>query len=214
MVVLAMAPAASEHNTWRNTIWKSLEIKAPQCENFIIFLPFRFYVKSILEIPQVQNRFDIKSESQKYAEIYTLNNIFSWKVLMGQKNALGVSPKLQKVAFFNCLISRQKKLEISILYLNFKLSATQILREINFKESRRSKTHSVIKWKIYSHWKNISSNHLFSNFFSKTVAFMKFLPKMCESKVLKLPHCETANLAVLAILRVLNYVDLVYFSLQ
>ena len=36
--------------------------------------------------------------------------------------------------------------------------------------------------------KNISSNHFFSNFFSKTVAFTNFLPKMRESKFLKLPH--------------------------
>ena len=28
---------------------------------------------------------------------------------------------------------------------------------------------------------NISSNHFFSNFFSKTVGFTKFLPKKCES---------------------------------
>ena len=35
--------------------------------------------------------------------------------------------------------------------------------------------------------KNLS-NHLFSNFFSKNVAFAKFLPKMCESEFLKLPH--------------------------
>ena len=38
---------------------------------------------------------------------------------------------------------------------------------------------------IYSHWKNISSNHLFS----KNVAFMKFLPKLCEKKFPKVPHC-------------------------
>ena len=36
--------------------------------------------------------------------------------------------------------------------------------------------HSVVKWKIYSHWKNISSNHLFSNFFSKT-AFSRIVGK-------------------------------------
>ena len=50
-------------------------------------------------------------------------------------------------------------------------------------------SHSVVKWKIYSHRKNISSNHLFSDFFSKNVAFANFLPKMGESKFLKLPHC-------------------------
>ena len=44
--------------------------------------------------------------------------------------------------------------------------------------------HSVKKRKIYSHWKNISSNQLFSNSISKTVGFTKFLPKICESKLI------------------------------
>ena len=49
--------------------------------------------------------------------------------------------------------------------------------------------HSVVISEIYSHCKNISSNHLFSNFFSKHVTLTKFLPKMRESKFPKLPHC-------------------------
>ena len=53
--------------------------------------------------------------------------------------------------------------------------------------------YSVVKWKIYSHQKNISSNQLFSKFFSKNVAFTKFVPKKCESKFSFLPHC-TATL--------------------
>ena len=51
--------------------------------------------------------------------------------------------------------------------------------------STHSTFHIVVEYEIYSHWKNISSNHLFSNFFSKTVTFTmftKFLPKKCESK--------------------------------
>ena len=36
----------------------------------------------------------------------------------------------------------------------------------------------------YSDWKNISSNQLFNNFFSKNVTFTKFLPKISESKFL------------------------------
>ena len=40
--------------------------------------------------------------------------------------------------------------------------------------------------------KNISSNQLFSKFFSKNVAFTKFLPKKCESKFPFLPHCVMA----------------------
>ena len=35
-----------------------------------------------------------------------------------------------------------------------------------------------------NHWTRISSNQLFSNFFSKNVIFTKFLPKMCDSKFL------------------------------
>ena len=40
--------------------------------------------------------------------------------------------------------------------------------------------HSVEKREILSHWKKISSNRLFSNFFSKSIAFTKFLRKKCE----------------------------------
>ena len=43
-------------------------------------------------------------------------------------------------------------------------------------------SHSVKKREIYSHQKNISSNQLFSDFFSKNVGFTKFLPEKCESK--------------------------------
>ena len=44
------------------------------------------------------------------------------------------------------------------------------------------KTPLCGKMKHYSHRKNNSSNQLFSNFFSKTVALAKILPKMRESK--------------------------------
>ena len=40
--------------------------------------------------------------------------------------------------------------------------------------------------------KNISSNQLFSNYFSKNVTFTKFLPQMCETKLQKIStlwHC-------------------------
>ena len=49
--------------------------------------------------------------------------------------------------------------------------------------------HSVEKRKIWSHQKNISSNQLFSNFFSKTIVFTKFLLRNCEREFLKFPHC-------------------------
>ena len=47
-----------------------------------------------------------------------------------------------------------------------------------------------------SHWKIFSSNHLFSNFFSKTVTLTKFLPKMRESEFPKFPHCELTSHSV------------------
>ena len=40
--------------------------------------------------------------------------------------------------------------------------------------------HSVEKWKIYSHQIKISSNQLFSTFFSKTITLTKYLPKKWE----------------------------------
>ena len=50
--------------------------------------------------------------------------------------------------------------------------------------------HSVEKREILSHWKKISSNQLFSNFFSKTIAFTKFLRKKCEREFLQFPHYD------------------------
>ena len=37
--------------------------------------------------------------------------------------------------------------------------------------------------------KKNSSNQLFSNFFSKTIAFTKFLRKKCGREFLQFPHC-------------------------
>ena len=47
--------------------------------------------------------------------------------------------------------------------------------------------HSVEKCEILSHRKNISWNQLFSNLFSKTIAFTKFLSKKYERQF---SHCE------------------------
>ena len=49
--------------------------------------------------------------------------------------------------------------------------------------------HSVVKSRIYSHRKNISSNHLSR----KNVAFTIFLPKMHESKFPKLALCSSPH---------------------
>ena len=50
---------------------------------------------------------------------------------------------------------------------------------VNFRNFHTA-LHSVEKREILSHLENISSNQLFSNLFSKTVTFTKFLPKMCD----------------------------------
>ena len=52
-----------------------------------------------------------------------------------------------------------------------------------YKNFVNSTLHSVEKREIYSHRKNISSNQLFRDFFSKCVAFTKFLPYRSESTV-------------------------------
>ena len=44
---------------------------------------------------------------------------------------------------------------------------------------RKLRNHSVEKREILSHWKKISSSHLFSIFYSKTNAFTKFLRQIC-----------------------------------
>ena len=49
-----------------------------------------------------------------------------------------------------------------------------------------SALHIVVKRKNYSK-KNNSSNHLFSNFFSKNVSFTNFLPKTCGTKSQQFP---------------------------
>ena len=57
----------------------------------------------------------------------------------------------------------------------------RICVEITQIYSSQYSMHSVEKREILSpHRKNISSNQLFSNFFSKTVTFTEFLPKMRE----------------------------------
>ena len=47
----------------------------------------------------------------------------------------------------------------------------------------------ITVWKKNSPQKNISSNQLFSNLFSKTAIFTEFLPKLREREFPKFPHC-------------------------
>ena len=44
--------------------------------------------------------------------------------------------------------------------------------------------------------KKNSSNQLFSNFYSKTIAFTEFLRKKCKREFLQFPHCGRANSTV------------------
>ena len=60
--------------------------------------------------------------------------------------------------------------------------------------SRFSTLCSVEKWKIYSHWNFFPSNQLFSDLFSKCVAFTKFLPKKRESNFTWFRHCAVLKL--------------------
>ena len=53
------------------------------------------------------------------------------------------------------------------------------------------------KREILSHQKKISSKQLFSNFFSKTITFTKFLQKECEREFLQFPHCAQYNSVIL-----------------
>ena len=53
-------------------------------------------------------------------------------------------------------------------------------RWYNLSIGEYSQLHSVEKREILCHQKNISSNQLFSNLFSKIVTFTEFLPKMRE----------------------------------
>ena len=57
-----------------------------------------------------------------------------------------------------------------------------ISRNFGKKSLSFENTITITVWKLreFSLTKNISSNQLFSNLFSKTVTFTKFLPKMHE----------------------------------
>ena len=71
----------------------------------------------------------------------------------------------------------------------FQYSKINFLDFLPLLSSNWTSVHSVEKREILSHWKKISSNQLFSNFFSKTIDFTKFLPKKYEREFLQFPHC-------------------------
>ena len=55
------------------------------------------------------------------------------------------------------------------------------------------RSHCVEIAEILSHWKIFSSNNLFCDFFSKTIAFTTFLRKKCEREFLQFPHCGSVS---------------------
>ena len=76
------------------------------------------------------------------------------------------------------------QLQKSLIYFH------EFFREIKFKETCKTWFHdffcaqpSVEIADILSHWKKNSSNQLFSDFFSKSIAFTKFLQKKVWEKI-------------------------------
>ena len=93
--------------------------------------------------------------------------------------------------FFFLFFSRKNR---SIFYLFFSASWLKVRLDVFFYLLPAS--NWLGKWptvwkKIFSRLKNISWNQVFSNYFSKYIAFTKFLSKKCESKFLQFPHCVT-----------------------
>ena len=84
---------------------------------------------------------------------------------------------------------------ISILFWKVQRPLANLNIENDFEQfCPRLMSPLVTVWKNekFCHWKKISSNHLFSNFFSKTNAFTKVLRKKCEREFLQFPHFESA----------------------
>ena len=73
---------------------------------------------------------------------------------------------------FSTLLGHHWKIFVKSILMNYckKLFSRKIFQVVY--QSRR-----VEKQEIHSHLKNISSNQLFSNLFSKTITFTKFLPR-------------------------------------
>ena len=105
------------------------------------------------------------------------------------------------LADFWCVVWRKFFRRDSILVYFSTLCLVKPLLSRNFcqkcvrlNRSNFHTVHSVEKREILSHWKKISSNQLFSNFFLKNVIFMKFLTKMCETTSQQFPHCAADTL--------------------
>ena len=71
--------------------------------------------------------------------------------------------------------------------LNFSLQKVQKFLNFKLRASQCGKTRNSLSLK------KKSSNQLFSDFFSKTIVFTKFLRKMCEREFLQFPHCASRS---------------------
>ena len=103
-----------------------------------------------------------------------------------------VSKHFHKFNFSN-ILQNIREFNHFILFLFCTVNFTNFLTFRFFFFLRRGKNarffrHSVVKREILSHRKKISSNQFFGNFFSKTIAFTKFLQKKCEREFLQFPH--------------------------
>ena len=92
---------------------------------------------------------------------------------------------------------------VELTYLQKKLLNMQ---SVHFSESKFLiflHCDNVKRREIISHWTKISSNHLFSNFFSETNAFTKFLRKKCEREFLQFPQFRQINSLVIYLVKTL-----------
>ena len=142
-----------------------------QCGNFMTFLSFRFSVKSIWGTLEVHichyNTF-------RGSEIWFFMNFCTFWILIFTKLAKFTALKIAKMAFFELLQPSKS--------ISRKIWVTENCWIFHTVHVHPAKCHTVEIAEIYSHRKNISSNHLFSDFFSRNVTFTKFLLKESESK--------------------------------
>ena len=96
-----------------------------------------------------------------------------------------------KMVFFTLLIWLiSEPLNLSKWDFFFFLRSWSLWFHGNYSNNRKVSTAQCGKTWNYLSLKKNSSNQLFSNVFSKTIAFTKFLRIKCEREFLHFPHCE------------------------
>ena len=160
-----------------------------------------------------------------------------WKIFCACKSCLEMANILRKQnSIFELILRPEKAKNVDSPgawagrreddFKHFCTYAKIIFREIEFTEifvktvkitaycrkTRNSLLLQTVEIKeIYSHWKNISSNHLFSNLFSKTVTFTKYLPKLSESEF---PTVWKLREFSLTLFRLTSSKNLTFFSFK